>query len=309
MLNKVPRITPFFWVIMIMATTVGETAADLMSYALKLSLSEISGVVAVLLSASLLVQLRARKYIPWSYWITVVLISIFGTLISDNLRDKTQVPLTVSTLAFSLILLATLAAWFARERTLSVRTINTARREHLYWLVMLMTFALGTSMGDLLSKGMHLGYATSALVFAALIVVVATVYLIFQTNAVLAFWLAFVLTRPLGTSVSDFLSQPSSHGGMGFGAAGTSLIFLYTIVGLVSYLTVNPDLRNGLTHEAHAPFNGERSGEQKFRSALVALGFTAGLVALFIFILPQIGKHPLSHIHGMGEPLLNLKKG
>lgn len=303
MLNKVPRITPFFWVIMIMATTVGETAADLMCYALRLSLSEISGIVLVLLSASLLVQLSARKYIPWSYWITVVLISIFGTLISDNLRG--YIPLAVSTLSLSLILLSTLAVWFSSERTLSVRTINTRRRECLYWLVMLMTFALGTSTGDLLSKGMHLGYATSALVFAALIVIVATVYLIFQTNAVLAFWLAFVLTRPLGTSVSDFLSQTSSHGGMGFGAAGTSLIFLYAIVGLVSYLTVNPELRSGLTHDAQATI----SGEHKFRSALVVLGFAAGLVAMFIFILPQIGRHPLSHIHGMGEPLMNLNKG
>lgn len=305
MLNKVPRITPFFWVIMIMATTVGETAADLLCYALTLSLSEISGIVLVLLGISLLLQLGARKYIPWRYWITVVLISIFGTLISDNLRDKAQIPLAVSAITLSLILLTTLAAWFASERTLSVRTLNTRRRESLYWLVMLLTFALGTTTGDLLSKGMHLGYATSVLIFAALIVIVATVYLTFQTNAVLAFWLAFVLTRPLGTSASDFLSQPSSHGGMGFGAAGTCLIFLYSIAGLVSYLTVNPDLRNGLSHDVQASIRGDR----KFRSALVVLGFAAGLVALFIFILPQISRHPLSHIHGMGEPVLNLKKG
>jgi uncharacterized membrane-anchored protein len=238
MLNKVPEVTIYFWIIKILCTTVGETAADLMNEELGLGLTNTTYIMGAALIAILVVQFRSRKYVPWVYWLAVVLISIVGTLITDNLVDNAGVALETTTIVFSAALAAVFAIWYAVERTLSVHTIVTSRREAFYWLAILFTFALGTSAGDLFAEKMELGYLPSLGIFAGAIAVVAVAHFRFKLNAILAFWLAYILTRPLGASIGDFLSQPVSETGLGLGTILTSLIFLSAILALVVYLSV-----------------------------------------------------------------------
>ncbi|WP_291982821.1 hypothetical protein [Candidatus Accumulibacter sp. ACC005] len=237
MLNKVPEVTLFFWIIKIMATTVGETAADFLNVNLDFGLTGTSLVMGGLLLVALLAQIKARRYAPWIYWLAVVLISVFGTLVTDNLVDNFGVSLQTTTAIFSIVLLATCGLWYASERTLSIHTIFTTRRELFYWAAILFTFALGTAAGDLAAEGLQLGYAYSGLMFGAMIGAVTIAYYLFNLNAVLAFWIAYVLTRPFGASCGDLLSQPVANGGLGLGTVVTSAIFLLTILGLVAYLT------------------------------------------------------------------------
>lgn len=237
MLNKVPEVTIFFWIIKILATTVGETAADFLNTNLNLGLTGTTVVMSSLLLITLFFQFRSRKYVPGIYWLAVVLISVVGTLVTDNLVDNFGVALQTTTIIFTLALLATFAAWYASERTLSIHSIYTTRREAFYWSAILFTFTLGTAAGDLTAEGLRLGYWKSALMFAALIAVVTIAHYGFRLNAVLAFWIAYILTRPLGASLGDYLSQPRDAGGLGLGTVGTSALFLITILSLVLYLT------------------------------------------------------------------------
>ncbi len=238
MLNKVPEVTLYFWIIKILCTTVGETAADFLNVQLNLGLTNTTYVMGALLIATLVVQFRARRYVPATYWLAVVLLSVVGTLITDNLTDNFGIALTTTTVIFAIALATTFAVWYASERTLSIHTIFTTRREGFYWLAILFTFALGTAAGDLTAERLNLGYPLSALMFAAIIAVVAVAHLRFKLNAVLAFWVAYILTRPLGASLGDYLSQPRADGGLGLGTIGTSALFLAAILGLVVYLTV-----------------------------------------------------------------------
>jgi uncharacterized membrane-anchored protein len=237
MLNKVPEVTLYFWIIKIMATTVGETAADFLNFNLNWGLTNTTIVMAVLLLITLFFQFRLRKYVPGIYWLAVVMISVVGTLVTDNLVDNLGVALQTTTIIFSLALLATFVVWYASEKTLSIHSIYTTKREAFYWLTILFTFALGTAAGDLIAEGLNMGYWKSALMFAVLIGGVTIAYYRFNLNAVLAFWIAYILTRPLGASLGDFLSQPRKEGGLGLGTVGTSAIFLVTILSLVIYLT------------------------------------------------------------------------
>lgn len=239
MLNKVPEVTLYFWIIKIMATTVGETAADFLNFNLHFGLTGTSAVMSALLALFLFMQLGARKYVPWLYWMNVVLISIVGTLITDNLVDNFGVALETTTIIFGLALLATFAAWYASEKTLSIHTIFTTKRELFYWTAILFTFALGTAAGDLAAEGLGQGYAKSALIFGAAIGGVTLAYYFFKANAVLAFWIAYILTRPFGASCGDFLSQPTTNGGLGLGTVVTSMVFILTIAGMVIYLTLD----------------------------------------------------------------------
>ena len=238
MLNRVPEVTLYFWIIKIMATTVGETAADFLNVNLDIGLTNTSFVMGALLIAALIGQFRARRYVPWIYWVTVVLISVVGTLITDNITDHFGVPLQVTTLLFGLALAATFAVWYASERTLSIHTIFTAKRELFYWAAILFTFALGTAAGDLLAEGLKLGYLYSAMIFGAGIALVTLVYYVFRINAIPAFWIAYILTRPFGASFGDLLSQPGTNGGLGLGTVVTSAIFLAVILSLIVYMTV-----------------------------------------------------------------------
>ena len=241
MLNKVPQLTIYFWIIKIMATTVGETVADLLTVRLSLGLIVASVVVGVLLLIALFVQLRMHKYVPSIYWIAVVLISVAGTLITDNLVENFGVPLWVTTIGFAVALCATFIAWHVVEKSLSVHTIKTTRRELFYWSAILCTFALGTAGGDLLAEGAKLGYTYSALLFAGCIALVTLGYYKFGLDAVVAFWLAYILTRPLGASLGDLMSQPTQNGGFGLGTVMTSATFLVVILGLVIFMSQRRD--------------------------------------------------------------------
>jgi uncharacterized membrane-anchored protein len=238
MLNKVPEVTIYFWIIKIMATTVGETAADFLNTNLNFGLTGTTYLMGALLVIALSFQLRARKYVPAVYWLAVILISVFGTLITDNLTDHYNVPLETTSIIFSIALAVTFAGWYAKERTLSIHTIVTSRREAFYWLAILFTFALGTAAGDLVAERLSLGYWVSALIFGGIIGAITVAHFRFGLNAVLAFWLAYILTRPLGASLGDYLSQPVHNGGLGLGTTGTSAVFLCCVVVLVTYLSV-----------------------------------------------------------------------
>ncbi|MYT74948.1 MULTISPECIES: hypothetical protein [unclassified Streptomyces] len=236
--NKVPEITAYFWIIKILCTTVGETAADLLAQDAGLGLTGVSALMSCLLALVLVVQFRGRAYRPGVYWLAVALISVVGTLISDNLTDNMGVPLELSTAVFAVLLVACFLIWYGREKTLSIHSIDTTGREAFYWLAVLFTFALGTAAGDLVAERMALGYLTSVLVFAAVIGAVAVSHFALGLNAVWSFWIAYILTRPLGASTGDWLSQPTGDGGLGLGTVVTSVLFLAVILGLVVHLSV-----------------------------------------------------------------------
>ena len=238
MLNKVPEVTLYFWIIKILCTTVGETAADYLNETLGFGLTNTTWLVAGLLAVTLVFQFRAKKYVPGIYWLAVVLISVVGTLFSDNLVDNMGVALQTTTIAFSICLAATFSAWYASERTLSIHSIITTRREAFYWLTILFTFALGTSAGDLIAETYGLGYFASILIFAGAIGLVALAHFRLRLGAITAFWVAYILTRPLGASIGDWMSQPKADGGLGLGTTMTSFIFLATILSLVIFLQV-----------------------------------------------------------------------
>ncbi len=249
MLNKVPEVTLYFWIIKILCTTVGETAADFLNTNLNLGLTITSLIMAALLIVVLFFQFKAKKYIPSIYWLAVVLISVVGTLITDNLTDNFGVSLETTTIVFAIVLAVVFAVWYWSEKTLSIHSIVTRKREAFYWLAILFTFALGTAAGDLTAEKFNLGYLTSLLIFAGLIVFVTIAHYVVKgrlavehrhqsRNAVLAFWLAYILTRPLGASIGDYLSQAQTDGGLGLGTTVTSFIFLAAILGLVTFLAI-----------------------------------------------------------------------
>ncbi|HEY6063752.1 MAG TPA: hypothetical protein VIV35_09095 [Chitinophagaceae bacterium] len=238
MLNKVPEVTLYFWIIKILCTTVGETAADFLNEKFNLGLTGTSLVMGAVLLVILFFQFKARKYVPPVYWLAVVFISVVGTLITDNLTDNFGISLITTTIIFAVALATTFGIWYRSEKTLSIHSIFTTRRETFYWLAILFTFALGTAAGDLTAEKLNLGYLVSACLFAGLIAAVTVAYYYFKLNSVAAFWIAYILTRPLGASIGDYLSQDPKDGGLGLGATNTSIIFLVAILGLVIYLTL-----------------------------------------------------------------------
>jgi uncharacterized membrane-anchored protein len=237
MLNKVPEVTFYFWIIKILCTTVGETAADFLNVNLNFGLTGTSIVTGVLLLIALFFQFKAKKYIPSIYWLTVALVSVFGTLVTDNLTDHFGLPLETSTIIFGMLLALTFLVWYLQEKTLSIHSIFTSRREAFYWLTILFTFALGTAAGDLMAEGLGLGYLTTGIIVASVIAITAVAWKL-RMNSVLSFWIIYILTRPLGASIGDYLSQPASHGGLGLGVTMTSAIFIGGILGIVTYLSV-----------------------------------------------------------------------
>jgi uncharacterized membrane-anchored protein len=237
LLNKVPEVTLYFWIIKILCTTVGETAADFLNTNLNLGLTGTSLVMGVLLIVALVYQFKTKKYTPSIYWLSVVLISVVGTLITDNLTDNFGISLVTTTIVFSIALIGTFIAWYKKEGTLSIHSIFTPRRELFYWLTILFTFALGTASGDLLAETLNVGYLLSALIFAGGIFLTYLAYKKWNLNPIGAFWIAYILTRPLGASIGDYLSQAKTDGGLGLGTVVTSGIFLLAIVSTVAYLS------------------------------------------------------------------------
>jgi uncharacterized membrane-anchored protein len=236
LLCKVPEATIFFWIIKVLCTTVGETFSDFINVNLGLGLTLTSIIMGIAFIVVLYLQFRATKYVPGIYWLTVVLISVFGTLVTDNLTDGIGVPLELSTIAFSVLLGLTFLFWYLSEKTLSIHSIYTRKREAFYWLTILFTFALGTAVGDLYSEQLGLGYLHTGIIVAIIIACVFLAWKFLKLDAVLAFWVAYIFTRPLGASLGDYLSQPKEYGGLDFGSTVTSVIFLIAILAIIIFL-------------------------------------------------------------------------
>ena len=235
--NRVPEVTLDFWLIKLMAVTMGETAADFLAVNLGLGLQATTVLMSAVLVGVMTLQLSTKRYVPWAYWLAVVMISVVGTLITDNLVDTFGVSLVTTTTVFSIALALTFAVWFAIERTLSIHAIFTDRREAFYWLAILLTFALGTAVGDLIAEYFGLGYTATGILFGLIIASLALGYFTLGLDPILGFWLAYILTRPLGASFGDFLSQPPEYGGMGLGTIVTSAGFLAVMLSIVVLMT------------------------------------------------------------------------
>ena len=236
---KVPAVTAFFWIIKVLATTVGETFSDFINETLGFGLGNTTAVMTVLLVVLLWFQVGSKVYRPWLYWVSIVQVSITGTLITDNLTDGIGFPLLYSMIIFGALLAITFVIWYRKEKSLAMKSINTRERELFYWLAILLTFAMGTATGDYLGDALSLGFALSAVIFAAAIGLTAILWRSKFISEIAAFWVVYILTRPLGASIGDLLAQAPTDGGLGVGTTGTSIIFLMAIVASVSYLAIS----------------------------------------------------------------------
>ncbi len=248
MLNKVPEVTVYFWVIKILCTTVGETFADYVNATLGFGLTNTTLAFSAALIAALVVQFRLRRYVPGAYWLTVVLISVVGTLLTDNLTDGRGVPLWISTSIVAALLAVVFGIWYARERTLSIHSILTTSRESFYWLTVLVTFALGTAAGDWTLELTGWSPGSAVLLPLGLLAAVLVAWKL-GAGPVLSFWVAYILTRPLGANIGDYLGSKPADGGLGLGTFGTSVLFLATILAIVVYLTTTHKDQTELVHQ------------------------------------------------------------
>lgn len=236
MLNKVPEITIFFWIIKVLTTGMGEVASDYLA-------NHLNPVIAVALAgiclvASLVMQFSVRRYVAWIYWLNVVMVSIFGTMAADVLHVGFGISYLVSTTFFVVVLTIIFATWYASEKTMSIHSIYTHHREAFYWATILTTFALGTAVGDMTATTMHLGYFFSGVLFALVIAIPAMAYWLFGMNEIFAFWFAYVVTRPLGASFADWMGVSHDRGGLGLGTGSVSLGLTIIILGLVGYMAI-----------------------------------------------------------------------
>jgi uncharacterized membrane-anchored protein len=236
-MSKVPEVTAYFWIIKVLTTGMGETTSDYLAH--RISPIIAVGLAGVVLAASLALQLSVRRYVPWIYWTAVVMVSVFGTMAADVLHVGLGIPYIASTGFFVVALAAVLVVWYASERTLSIHSIVTWRREVFYWATVLTTFALGTAAGDMTAVTMHLGYFSSGVMFAVLIAIPALAYSRFALNGIFAFWCAYILTRPLGASFADWMGVSHARGGLALGTGPVSLALAVIILALVGYLSVS----------------------------------------------------------------------
>ena len=234
-LRKVPEITAIFWVAKILTTAMGEATSDFFVFKINPYAAVILGGVALV--AALTLQLRARRYVPWIYWLTVAMVAVFGTMAADVLHIQFHVPYVASTTFFAVVLALVFVTWQRSEKTLSIHSINTQRRELFYWATVLATFALGTATGDLTATTVGLGYFSSGWLFAGLIALPALAYWLFNLNEIVAFWLAYILTRPLGASFADWAGKAHSVGGLGKGDGHVSVFLTLLIIICVAYMT------------------------------------------------------------------------
>ncbi len=264
MLNKVPEVTLYFWIIKCLCTTIGETFSDNLTsawatggsnagpQALQTALYKVTAATVVILAILLAIQFTRRRYVAPIYWANIVVISLVGTQITDLFEGQGQVPnhmWPITIVSISLLAIVFFVWWYV-ERTLSMHSIRTTRREMFYWLAILVTFATGTAVGDLVAEKFSMGYLTTLLLFVGVIAVIAAVWRLTRINTVLAFWLAYIMTRPLGASTGDFLSQKGNQG-LNLGTSVTSYVFLAVIIGLVAFLQIRkPDVTPARLAEA-----------------------------------------------------------
>ena len=247
---RVPEITAYFWVIKALSTALGESTSDYLVHVMNPVIAV--GLGFVFFVGALVLQFSVRRYIAWTYWLAVVMVGVFGTMAADVLHVGFGVPYTVSSILYALVLAAVFFIWSRSERTLSIHSIDTPRREIFYWLAVVATFAMGTALGDFTAFTLHLGYLTSALVFAVVIAIPAIGYWRLGWNAIFSFWFAYVATRPLGASFADLLGKPKSVGGMGFGDGPVVLVLALAIICLVAFLAVTRrDVQGAAVHGAH----------------------------------------------------------
>ena len=236
--SRVPEVTLIFWFIKMLSTTVGETGVDFLSFYLGFGMPLVTIVMGVIMSLFLYVQFaELKQYVPANYWSIVVLMSIVGTLITDILVDHMGISLFTLSIVFTLLLLLAFVIWYRSEKTLSIHSINSPKREAYYWLIILLAFALGTAVGDLISEGMGLGYGLALMLFGGLIAMIYFSYRALKVSSVLAFWLVFILTRPLGASLGDFMTKPAIEGGLALNMLGVNVGFFEAIIVAVFYLT------------------------------------------------------------------------
>jgi uncharacterized membrane-anchored protein len=234
-IRKVPEITVVFWIIKLLTTAMGESTADYFVFQIDKYVAVVLGCVG--LAVALILQLRARRYVAWIYWLAVVMVAVFGTMAADVTHIVLHVPYAASTIFFASCLAVVFVTWYLSERTLSIHTVYAGRRELFYWATVIATFALGTAAGDMTASTLGLGYFPSVLVFAVCFAIPAVGYRVFGLNEIVAFWFAYVVTRPLGASVADWLGKPYL-GGLGFGDAKVSLVLTVLIAAFVAYLTI-----------------------------------------------------------------------
>ncbi len=240
-LSKVPEATAAFWITKILTTGMGETTSDfLVNHMNPIIAIALAGIVLVI---SLIIQFKKRAYVPWAYWFAVIMVSIFGTMAADVLHVGLGVPYIVSTIFFAIVLAIIFALWYTKEKTLSIHSITTKRREGFYWATVLTTFALGTAVGDMTATTLHLGYLTSGFLFLGLIAIPLLAYWIFDLDAILAFWIAYILTRPLGASFADWAGVSHARGGLAWGTGWVSLVMFLLIVVLIGWLTARKNSR------------------------------------------------------------------
>ncbi len=237
--SKVPEATAAFWIIKIMTTGMGETASDFMGNQPTLLAAALVAATAIVLVTALVLQFRADRYVAPIYWLAIVMISVVGTMVSDGSRVALGVSFLTSTITFVVVLVGVFGFWYRSERTLSIHSIYTRRRETFYWLAVVATFALGTSAGDMTARTLDLGYLGSGFMFIGVILVPAIAYRWFGMNPILSFWMAYVTTRPLGASFADWMAVRHSEGGLGWGTGPVTAVLAVVILAFVGYLTLS----------------------------------------------------------------------
>jgi uncharacterized membrane-anchored protein len=251
--SKVPEVTVYFWIVKVLTTALGESTSDYLVHEINPYLAVVAGFFAF--AIAIVVQFSVRRYMTWVYWIAVAMVALFGTMVADAMHVALHVPYKVSATLFVVLVAAILAIWYASEKTLSIHSITTPRREFFYWATVILTFALGTATGDLFATTFGLGYLASGLLFTALIAIPAIGYRL-GLNGVAAFWIAYILTRPIGASFADYFGKPKDLGGLGIGQGPVALVCLVLFVALVSYLAVThkdvPSVQTAATQRAMA---------------------------------------------------------
>ena len=233
---KVPEITVYFWIVKLLSTAMGESTSDYLVFQIDPYVAVVLGCLGLVIALTL--QFLVRRYVAWVYWLAVVMVAVFGTMAADVAHVVLHIPYVVSTVVFASALAVVFVVWYASERTLSIHTIYPGRREIFYWTTVMATFALGTAAGDMTASTLNLGYFPSLVLFAVLFVLPGMAYCLFGLNEVVAFWFAYVVTRPLGASFADWVGKPYL-GGLGVGDGTIALVLTLLIVVFVAYLTVS----------------------------------------------------------------------